>query len=92
VCRKCEGAFYATAGTVYRGRSYWLGPHRARAIRHYALILIVVGLIVKIYWGGYLNWPIIDSPILAALRKYLEPLLLYCGGVLYIFGWIAAFV
>jgi len=92
VCRKCDAAFYPRAGTVYRGRTYWMGPARARVLRHRALFLVVLGLLMKLYWGGYGPWPPIDFPILATVRTYLEPILLYCGAVLYIFGWIAAFV
>ena len=30
VCRKCESSFVAAAGTVYQGRTYWIGPDRAK--------------------------------------------------------------
>jgi len=92
VCRKCDNSFFATGGTVYHGRTYWIGPDRAKVIRSRALVMIVLGLLVKVYWGGYGPWPTIDFPILVTLRAFLEPLLLYFGGVLYIFGWIAAYV
>ena len=93
VCRKCDSTFFPQSGTVYRGRTYWLGPNRARVIRSRALSMIVLGLLMKVYWGGYGPWPTIESPVVAvALRTFLEPLLLYLGAVLYIFGWIAAFI
>src|SRR5271157_339441 len=87
VCRKCEGAFVPVESTVYQGRTYWLGPDRAKHIRHRALSMIILGLLIKVYWGGYGPWSPIDYPILVTLRTYLEPLLLYGGAVLYLFGW-----
>ena len=79
-------------GTVYQGRTYWIGPRRAKCIRSRALSMIVLGLLIKVYWGGYGPWPTIDFPVLATLRAFLEPLLLYGGAALYLFGWIAAFI
>jgi hypothetical protein len=92
VCRKCDNSFVAEVGTVYQGRSYWLGPEKSKRIRSQALSFIVLGLLIKVYWGGYGPWPVIDLPILATMRTYLEPLLLFGGAALYIFGWIAAFI
>ncbi len=92
VCRKCDSPFVTAAGTVYQGKTYWMGPERAKPLRRRALSLIVLGLLIKVYWGGYGPWPIIDLPILTTLRPYLEPLLLYGGTLLYIFGWIVNFV
>jgi len=89
VCRKCDGSFVAQPGTVYQGRTYWIGPERAKAMRHRGLSLIVLGLLIKVYWGGYGPWPTIDYPILVTLRPIVEPLLLYGGAVLYLFGWLA---
>jgi hypothetical protein len=92
VCRKCDSSFVAKRGTIYPGRTYWIGPERARVIRSWALFLIVVGLLAKVYWGGYGHWPTIDFPILATRRAFLEPLLLYGGAVLYLLGWVVAYV
>jgi hypothetical protein len=92
VCRKCENSFVAQRGTVYQSKSYWMGPERAKAIRRRALSLIVLGLLIKVYWGGYGPWPTVDLPILATLRVYLEPLLIVGGAAIYIFGWVVNFI
>ena len=91
ICRKCDGSFVAP-GTVYPSDSPRLGPARARALRSRGLSLIVLGLLIKVYWGGYGPWPTIDFPILVTLRTYLEPLMLFGGTALYIFGWIARYL
>ena len=88
VCRKCDTSFLAQAGTDQQSRTYKIGPERAKAVRGRALSMIVLGLLVKVYWGGYGPWPTIDYPILATLRTYLEPILLYGGVVLYLLGWL----
>jgi len=49
---------------------------------------VVLGLLVKVYWGGYGPWPVIDYPPLVQVRPWLEPLLLYGGGVGYLVGWV----
>jgi hypothetical protein len=92
ICRKCDNPFVATAGTVFHGRTYWMGPEKAKAIRSRALSMIVLGLFIKVYWGGYGPWPTIDFPALITLRAFVEPLLLYGGAVLYLFGWITAYI
>ena len=53
--------------------------------------MIVLGLLIKVYWGGYGPWPTIDFPILVTIRTYAEPLLLYGGAALYIFGFIGGY-
>ena len=92
VCRKCDNPFVMQQGTVYHGRTYWIGPERAKKLRSRALSLIVLGLLIKVYWGGYGPWPTIDFPVLVSIRVWLEPLLLYGGAALYVFGWIANFI
>ena len=92
LCRKCDSSFVVRSATVYQGRTHWIGPDRAKVIRARALSLIVLGLMMKVYWGGYGPWPTIDFPILATLRVYLEPLMLYGGGALYLFGWLANYL
>ena len=89
-CRKCDTPFVAQPSTVYQARKYWIGPQRAQVWRGRALSVIVLGLLIKVYWGGYGPWPIIDYPILATLRTYLEPILLFGGVLLYLFGWLAS--
>jgi hypothetical protein len=92
VCRKCDGSFVLEHRTLDQGRTFWMGPERARHIRRRALSMIVLGLLIKVYWGGYGPWPTVDYPILVTLRVYLEPLLLGGGALVYVMGWILAFV
>jgi hypothetical protein len=92
VCRKCDSPFVLPVGTVYKGPTYWIGPECGKAWRSRALSMIVLGLLIKVYWGGYGPWPIIDLPILVTLRPFLEPILLYGGAVLYVFGWIVSYI
>jgi hypothetical protein len=88
ICRKCESSLVAGAGTIYQPRKYRIGPDRARSLRNWALILIVLGLLMKVYWGGVRPWPTLDNPTLAGIRAWLEPLLLAGGAVLYVLGWV----
>ena len=67
-------------------------PERAKVMRRRGLSMVVLGLLIKVYWGGYGPWQAIDFPILVTLRTFLEPILLYGGAVLYVFGWIASFI
>jgi hypothetical protein len=90
-CRKCDASF-ASPGTLYQGRAYLFGPRHAHHLRSRALSLIALGLLMRVYWGGYGPWPVIDYPPFAHIRPWLEPLLLYGGAGLYLVGWIARFV
>ena len=54
--------------------------------------MVVLGLLIKVYWGGYGPWPTIDFPALVTFRKFAEPLLMYGGAVLYLLGWIANYI
>jgi hypothetical protein len=92
VCRKCDASLVVDRGTVFREEhTYRFGPERAKVIRGRALSMVVLGLLMKVYWGGYGPWPTIDFPgSLVVLRNFLEPLLLYGGGVLYLFGLFAS--
>ena len=92
VCRNCDSPFLAAPGTVYSGHAYLVGPRRARQLRSRALSMIVLGLLIKVYWGGYGPWPVIDVPILAGIRPWLEPLLLYGGALGYVVGWVLNWV
>ena len=92
VCRKCDGPFVAGPGTVYQAPSYWIGPESAKVIRNRALAMVVLGLLIKVYWGGYGPWPTIDSSTLVTIRAFAEPLLLFGGTALYLFGWVATFI
>ncbi|MFZ0963477.1 MAG: hypothetical protein WAO35_21660 [Terriglobia bacterium] len=89
VCRKCDASFVAPEhGTVDRPSGYWMGPQRAKTIRSRALAMIVLGLLIRVYWGDFGPWQPVDFPILLTLRSFLQPILLYGGAALYIFGWI----
>jgi hypothetical protein len=92
VCRKCDNPFVVESATVYQGRTRWMEPARSKAIRSRGLSMIVLGLLIKVYWGGYGPWPTIDFPALVTIRAVAEPLLLYGGAALYIFGWIANYI
>ena len=92
VCRKCDNAFVVESATLYSGRPHLISPLRAKALRSQALSMIVLGLLIKVYWGGYGPWPTIDFPILVTTRVFAEPILLYGGAALYVFGWIANFI
>jgi len=89
-CRKCREPLPSYTGTLYKPK--WFGQEKARVLRDRALSLIVLGLLIKVYWGGYGPWPVIDSPTLAGIRTWAEPLLLYGGGVLYVAGWVLNYV
>ena len=69
-------------------RSYLVGPIRAQDIRRKAISFFVLGLLMKVYWGGYGPWPVVEIPVLSNLRTILEPLFLYGGLLAYIVGWI----
>lgn len=92
-CRKCDGSFADAvrgSGTLYK--SYWIGPQKARTIRDKALSAIVLALLIKVYWGGYGPWPVIDYPTLTNLRAWLEPVLLYGGAAAYVVGWVLNYI
>ena len=88
-CRKCDGPFVIRRPeTSLFQTPYWIGPEKARGIRNQALAAVVLGLLVKVYWGGYGPWPVIDYPPLVQIRPWLEPLLLYGGAAGYLAGWV----
>ena len=84
-CRYCQASFLDQSATLYQGRSYWVDPRKAREIRSKALSFVVLALLMKVYWGGYGSWPVIESPFLN-IRTWLEPLFLYGGATAYIAG------
>jgi len=51
-----------------------------------------LGLLVKVYWGGYGPWPVIDSRPWANIRPWLEPLLFFGGVLGYVSGWLLSFI
>lgn len=91
VCHKCDGSFVSQQPpTVHK--SYWVGPEKAQAIRSKALTAIVVGLLIKVYWGGYGPWPVVDYPPWTHIRPWLELLLLFGGVLLYLAGWVLKWI
>jgi hypothetical protein len=92
VCRNCDSPFGTLGGTVFEIRTQVIGPQRAKPIRSRALCMLVLGLLMKVYWGGYGPWPTVDLPLLVVLRLWLEPLLLYGGAALYVLGWAAVLI
>ena len=75
-------------GSEAVARRHLVGPTKAHDIRRKALSFLVLGLLMKVYWGGYGPWPIVEIPILSDLRTILEPLLLYGGLLVYLVGWV----
>ena len=92
-CRKCDGPFVSRpATTLSSSKAYWMGPAKAHNLRNKALAVLTLGLMVKVYWGGYGPWPVIDYPPWAQIRTWLEPVLI-CGGTAgYLLGWVLKFV
>ena len=91
VCHKCDGSFvYQQAPTLRK--THWVGPVKAQAIRSKALTAIVVGLLIKVYSGGYGPWPVIDYPPWTHIRPWLEPLLLFGGVLVYLAGWVLKWI
>ena len=87
-CRHCQASFIRKDSTLYEAPTgHWFGPQKAREIRSKALSIIVLALLMKVYWGGYGPWPVIEPPLFN-VRTWLEPLLLYGGAAAYIIGWV----
>jgi hypothetical protein len=91
-CRKCDGPFVSRPTTTLSAKYYWVGPEKAHTFRNKALAVVTLGLLLKVYWGGYGPWPVIDYPPWAQMRTWLEPLLIYGGVAGYLFGWVLKFI
>ena len=89
-CRQCRSPLHVYP--VVAHKAYWMGPEKAKPLRNKALSLIVLGLLMKVFWGGYGPWTVMDNPTLAGLRTWLEPLLLYGGAAGYMLGWVLNFI
>jgi len=86
-CRECENFLVSPGGTIYcPGKPMLVGPEKAHEMRNKALVAIVLGLLVKVYWGGYGPWPVVDYPTLVSFRAWMEPWLLYGGTAGYFVG------
>jgi len=91
-CRKCDASLAQRQETRTYYKTYWVGPQKAQAIRSKALTAIVLGLLIKVYWGGYGPWPVIDYPPWTHIRPWLELLLLFGGVLLYLASWVLKWV
>ncbi len=69
-----------------------VSPRFAHSIRNYALAMVAIGLMMRVYWGGYGPWPTIDLPVLASIRVYAEPILILGGVAIYLLGWAAILI
>ena len=69
-------------------RTLRFGSYKAHELRKKALGYLVLGLMIKVYWGGYGTWTPYDTDLLASLRTWVQPALLYGGIITYIAGWI----
>jgi hypothetical protein len=92
-CRRCENFLVSAGGTVYcPAKRLLIGPGRTHDIRSKALAAVALGLLIKVYWGGYGPWPVIDDPTLASFRQLLEPCVFYGGTVGYVVGWLLRWI
>lgn len=89
-CRKCGTSLQSYQQTLYK--SYRFGPEKAREFRKKMLGYFVLGLMIKVYWGGYGNWPVFDNDLLVTIRAWLQPILLYGGAAAYVLGWVMKWI
>jgi len=89
-CRQCRSPFQVYVQAVQK--SYWMGPEKAKILRSRALSFVVLGLLMKVYWGGYGPWTVVDNPTLTSLDAWLEPLFLYGGAAVYLVGWVLNYI
>jgi hypothetical protein len=68
------------------------GPEKARELRRKALGYFVLGLMIKVYWGGYGTWTPYDTDLLMSFRHWIEPVLLYGSALVYLAGWPLAWI
>lgn len=83
-CWKCGQEFI----TVTFQERYRFGPDRARELRGKALRFLLLGVVMKFIWGGYINIQVWDHPALAAVRSWLIPLFIAGGLAAYVLGWV----
>jgi len=91
-CRKCQASLVSRGPARAYKPNRMVGPEKAHVIRSKALSFIVLGLLIKVYWGGYGPWPVIDNPTMALLRTWLEPLFIFGGALGYLTGWVLNWV
>jgi hypothetical protein len=90
-CFKC-GTSLAPLPKIEEIKRYRFGPDRAHELRKKALGYFVLGLMVKIYWGGYGSWTPYDTDLLMNLRHWIQPALLYGGALAYVIGWVLKWI
>ena len=92
-CRVCENFLVSPGGTICCPvKPMLVGPEKAHGMRNKALAAVAVGLLVKVYWGGYGPWPVVDHPMLVSFREWLEPWLLYGGTAGYFLGFLLRWI
>lgn len=87
-CGKCRANIELPA--LRRKRQY--GLLWAHTLRKNALLMIVFGLVVKVYGGAQGPLPLLNNPAFQNVRVWLEPVLLYGGAALYALGWVLNWV
>ncbi len=87
-CVKCHFPLTQGGTLCASPKTPWIGVHKSDEIRRKALAAFVLGLLMKVYWGGHGPWPVITDPTLVSLRDWLEPLLLNGGIIGYAAGWV----
>jgi hypothetical protein len=92
-CRGCENFLVSPGGTVFcPAKPLLIGPQKAHDIRNKALAAIALSLLIRVYWGGYGPWPVVDDPTLLSFRVWLEPFLLYGGALSYFVGYLLRWI
>ena len=85
-CVKCSTSLEPLP--TFEVKTYRVGPERARELRKKALGYLVLGLMVKVYWGGYGTWTPYDTDFLMSFRQWAQPVMIYGGAGAYVLGWI----
>ncbi len=85
-CFKCGTSL--VAGEEPKIKTLRFGPYKAHSLRRKAIGYFVLGLMMKVYWGGYGTWTPYDTDLIASLRTWIQPTLLYGGALTYVIGWV----
>lgn len=89
-CAKCSTSLQPLPKLTFK--TYRVGPEKAHDIRKMAMGYFVLGLMIKVYWGGYGTWTPYDNDVLMSLRTWVQPVLLFGGAAVYVLGWILRWV
>lgn len=87
-CSKCHFPLTQAGAIAAPARAPLIGAEKAKEIRRKALAAIVIGLLMRVYWGAHGPWPVPNDPTLLSLRNWLEPLFLTGGVIAYAAGWV----